>query len=303
MGLQKIQPPALPVPPNEYDPQYLMQLIRIISIYFRQIASQAPIITNTANWSAVPTTTDIGFSDLPFNDMYRGATEDILRIKVDGVPYVPVATQAAVDQAEADAIAASNAFTTAGLALKVNKAGDTMTGPLNVPTVNATDVNATNVVSTTPGGIRAPGMILQVVRNEYTNNTSLGVNTWTTAAGSSTSFTPLYATSNILIMIETALYAAVGSSYAGFAHRITVDGTPIGFTPQFYEQYFAGSAITSTAFYDRPTKLGFVAAGSTATKTIAVQAGISSGGSGQVNIASVGVPLFSSAVTVFEIAA
>lgn len=125
MGLQKIQPPALPVPPNEYDPQYLMQLIRIISIYFRQIASQAPIITNTANWNAVPTTTDIGFSDLPINDMYRGATEDILRIKVDGIPYVPVVSQAYVD---------------AGLALKVNKAGDTMTGNLTVPTLNATSV-------------------------------------------------------------------------------------------------------------------------------------------------------------------
>ena len=120
MGLQKIQPPALPVPPNEYDPQYLMQLIRIISIYFRQIASQAPIITNTANWSAVPTTTDIGFSDLPFNDMYRGATEDILRIKVDGIPYAAAATQAYVN---------------AGLALKVNKAGDTMTGNLTVPSL------------------------------------------------------------------------------------------------------------------------------------------------------------------------
>lgn len=125
MGLQKIQPPALPVPPNEYDPQYLMQLIRIISIYFRQIASQAPIITNTANWSAVPTTTDIGFSDLPINDMYRGATEDILRIKVDGIPYSP---------------AVSQAYVNAGLALKVNKAGDTMTGNLTVPTLNATSV-------------------------------------------------------------------------------------------------------------------------------------------------------------------
>jgi hypothetical protein len=125
MGLQKIQPPALPVPPNEYDSQYLMQLIRIISIYFRQIASQAPIITNTANWSAVPTTTDIGFSDLPINDMYRGATEDILRIKVDGISYSPVATQTYVN---------------AGLALKVNKAGDTMTGNLTVPTLNATSV-------------------------------------------------------------------------------------------------------------------------------------------------------------------
>jgi hypothetical protein len=52
--------------------------------------------------------------------MYRGATEDILRIKVDGIPYVPTVSQAYVD---------------AGLALKVNKAGDTMTGNLTVPSL------------------------------------------------------------------------------------------------------------------------------------------------------------------------
>ena len=89
---------------------------RAISIYFSQIASQAPTIANTANWNAVPTTADTTFPNLPFNDMYRGATEDILRIKRDGVPYAPVATQA-------------------GLATKVAKAGDTMTGNLTVPSL------------------------------------------------------------------------------------------------------------------------------------------------------------------------
>jgi len=125
MGLQKFRPPALPVPPKEYDQQYLVQLTRALSIYFSQLASQTPTIANSANWSAVPTTADVTFPDLPFNDMYRGATEDILRIRIDGLPYAPVATQAYVN---------------AGLALKVNKAGDTMTGNLTVPTLNATSV-------------------------------------------------------------------------------------------------------------------------------------------------------------------
>jgi hypothetical protein len=124
MGLQKIQPPALPVPPKEYDAQYLVQLTRAISIYFSQLASQAPTIANTANWSAVPTTADTTFPNLPFNDMYRGATEDILRIKVDGIPYAATATQAYV-----------NAQLAAGLATKVSKAGDTMTGNLTVPSL------------------------------------------------------------------------------------------------------------------------------------------------------------------------
>jgi hypothetical protein len=120
MGLQRIKPPSLPVPPKEYDPQYLIQLIRSISLYFGQIASEAPTKANTANWNAVPTTADLEYPDLTQYDMYRGATEDILRIKVDGVSYSPVATQAYVN---------------AGLALKVNKAGDTMTGNLTVPSV------------------------------------------------------------------------------------------------------------------------------------------------------------------------
>jgi hypothetical protein len=120
MGLQKFRPPALPVPPKEYDQQYLVQLTRALSIYFSQLDSQTPTITNTANWSAVPTTADTTFPNLPFNDMYRGATEDILRVRIDGLPYTPVATQAYVN---------------AGLALKVNKAGDTMTGNLTVPSV------------------------------------------------------------------------------------------------------------------------------------------------------------------------
>jgi len=222
MGLQKIQPPALPVPPNEYDPQYLMQLIRIISIYFRQIASQAPIITNTANWSAVPTTTDIGFSDLPFNDMYRGATEDILRIKVDGLSYVPIPTQAEINQAEADAIAASNAFTTAGLALKVNKAGDTMTGSLNVPTVNAT-----NVVSTTQGGIRAPGMVLQVqqaIKTDQFAYVGTGpTNIFAEVPGLIVSITPTSVNSKVLVMVDVHL----GMSVYQARGRIYRNGAPL----------------------------------------------------------------------------
>lgn len=133
MGLQKIKPPSLPVPPKEYDPRYLIQLIRSISLYFGQIASEAPTKANTANWNAVPTTADLEYPDLAQYDMYRGATEDILRIKVDGIPYSPAVSQAYVD---------------AGLALKVNKAGDTMTGNLTVPTLNATSVNATSVNAT-----------------------------------------------------------------------------------------------------------------------------------------------------------
>lgn len=116
MGLQKIKPPSLPVPPKEYDPQYLIQLIRSISLYFGQIASEAPTKANTANWNAVPTTADLEYPDLAQYDMYRGATEDILRIKVDGIPYAPVATQA-------------------DLATKVSKSGDTMTGNLTVPSL------------------------------------------------------------------------------------------------------------------------------------------------------------------------
>ncbi len=43
MSIRRFKSPALPLPPQEYDPQYFTQLIRAISIYFNYIDSKAPI--------------------------------------------------------------------------------------------------------------------------------------------------------------------------------------------------------------------------------------------------------------------
>lgn len=42
MALQKFKAPALPQPGREYDQQYLMQLIRVLGIYFNQLDSLTP---------------------------------------------------------------------------------------------------------------------------------------------------------------------------------------------------------------------------------------------------------------------
>lgn len=311
MGLQKFRPPALPVPPDEYDKQYLVQLIRSLSIYFNQLASQTPTIANTANWSAIPTDANLSFPNLPFNDMYRGDTEDILRIKIDGIAYQPNATQAYVDQAEADAIAASNAFTTAGLALKVNKAGDTMTGLLTVPTLDATNVNATNVNATnvnastvtapTVGSITAPGMVLQVAHHTWTLETSNSSTTiFATALNSLVSFTPLYATSNLLVQANISLSATQGGATTGAAVRLIRDSVSL-FTPGTF-QIFASIANatapnTGVDIVQVVPVSSLVSANAASSTVFGVQL-ISHTGTARINRAGV----FQSTLTITEIA-
>ncbi len=311
MGLQRIKPPSLPVPPKEYDPQYLIQLIRSISLYFGQIASEAPTKANTANWNAVPTTADLEYPDLTQYDMYRGATEDILRIKVDGLSYVPIPTQAEINQAEADAIAASNAFTTAGLALKVNKAGDTMTGSLNVPTVNAT-----NVVSTTQGGIRAPGMVLQVqqaIKTDTFTQTTTG-NTYYPVPGLSVNITPKSATSKILV---TCVVNLGSSSYQGRG-IVFRNSTPLGLgnadalrtgVSFGFNAYDSGTAAVGDQYHVIPCTFTFLdspASASLLTYSISVSAyntvGISVNRSWAWQNTAEYDPAFSSTITVMEIA-
>lgn len=306
MGLQKFRPPALPVPPDEYDKQYLVQLIRSLSIYFNQLASQTPTIANTANWSAIPTDANLSFPNLPFNDMYRGDTEDILRIKIDGIAYQPNATQAYVDQAEADAIATSNAFTTAGLALKVNKAGDTMTGLLTVPTldainVNATAVNAATVTAPIVGSITAPGMVLQVAHHTWTLETSNSSTTiFATALNSLVSFTPLYATSNLLVQANISLSATQGGATTGAAVRLIRDSVSL-FTPGTF-QIFASIANavapnTGVDIVQVVSVSSLVSANAASSTVFGVQL-ISHTGTARINRAGV----FQSTLTITEIA-
>jgi hypothetical protein len=43
MGMQKFRAPALPLVPQEYDPQQLSQLIAVLRLYFTQLDSNAAL--------------------------------------------------------------------------------------------------------------------------------------------------------------------------------------------------------------------------------------------------------------------
>ena len=55
MGLQLFTAPALPLAPNQYDPEYFNQLIRVLNTYFRQTGSTTPIVIDQLTLLALPT--------------------------------------------------------------------------------------------------------------------------------------------------------------------------------------------------------------------------------------------------------
>jgi len=67
MALQRFRASPLPTPPAEYSPEHFRQLIRVIELYFSQLDSLAPIVTNGIQLVDLPTS-EYG---LPNNTVYR----------------------------------------------------------------------------------------------------------------------------------------------------------------------------------------------------------------------------------------
>lgn len=43
MAMEKFRASPLPIPSGNYDPQYVMQLVRVLELYFKQLDSQTPL--------------------------------------------------------------------------------------------------------------------------------------------------------------------------------------------------------------------------------------------------------------------
>jgi hypothetical protein len=67
MALQRFRASPLPIPPAEYSPEHFRQLIRVIELYFSQLDSLAPIVTNGIQLVNLPTS-EYG---LPSYTVYR----------------------------------------------------------------------------------------------------------------------------------------------------------------------------------------------------------------------------------------
>jgi hypothetical protein len=241
MGMQKFKAPLLPLPPKEYEQSYLVQLIRTLGLYFTQMDSTTSIVTDSAQFINIPESTE--YADLIPGSLYRGVGSDVVQVKVNGIPYSPVASQTYVQAQVAAGVAAANAYTNTTVANYVPLAGGTMTGTLVAPTINSTTINSTTINSTTVnaptlnsanatvsnatgGTIRAPGMILQVkqaIKTDTFTQVTVG-NTYYPVPGLEVKITPTSATSKILVTCTVNLGS---SSYQGrgIVYR---NGVPLG---------------------------------------------------------------------------
>lgn len=82
MGMQKFRAPALPLVPEEYNPQQLAQLIAVLRLYFTQLDSNVPLQTDGIRLLNLPTS---GYN-LPDGTVFQ-VGED-LRIVVPNVSYL-----------------------------------------------------------------------------------------------------------------------------------------------------------------------------------------------------------------------
>ncbi len=313
MALQKFKAPTLPVPPKEYDQNYMNQLVRALGNYFSLLDSQAPQSMNNVSLTAVPQSNDFPPATLRDGTGFQLSGEDIFRIKVAGVTPEPIPTDADIAAAVSAGVATAEAYADANF---VNLAGDTMTGNLGVPTVNATTVNATNVVSPVMGGITAPGMVLQVqqaIKTDTFTQTTTG-NTYYPVPGLSVNITPKSATSKILV---TCVVNLGSSSYQGRG-IVFRNSTPLGLGDASglrtgvsfgFNAHDSGTAAAGDQYHVIPCTFTFLdspASATLLTYSISVSAyntvGISVNRSWAWQNSAEYDPAFSSTITVMEIA-
>lgn len=305
MALDKFKAPTLPVPPREYDQNYMNQLVRALANYFNLLDSQSPLSINNVTLTAVPQSNDFPPVDLRVGTGFQLSGEDVFRVKVDGVTPQPIPTNADIAAQVAAGVATAEAYADAKF---VPLAGGTMTGDLTLPTLNSTTTNATTVNTSNltgtvsvpsgssvrglnAGSVRAPGTILQVQYKTWGTPQSLSNSVWTQITASTLTVTPLYA--NSLMLVVGDFHGHVTSAGGcGFGYRLLMDGVAQA-TPSFYECY-AGT----TNLYARSTKNQIFTISNTTPKVFSFDAGLYNASSGENNYNSE----FQSSITVYEIA-
>ena len=79
--MERFQAPALPVPPLEYDQQYVTNLIRVLRLYFNQLDSTTPLVLDGLQLINLPTS---GYG-LRNNTVFRIGGD--LKIAVPNIAY------------------------------------------------------------------------------------------------------------------------------------------------------------------------------------------------------------------------
>ena len=79
--------PSLPVPPVEYDSQYMTQLLNVLRLYFNQLDNPGFLASSGMNFDLATLPTQADLATLRLGDVYRDtedgiqATSQMLRIK------------------------------------------------------------------------------------------------------------------------------------------------------------------------------------------------------------------------------
>lgn len=82
MGMQKFRFSNLPIPPSEYNPEHLRQAFRVLELYFNQLDSTTPLVTESIRLLNLPTS---GYG-LPNGSVFRVGQD--LKIVVPNIAYL-----------------------------------------------------------------------------------------------------------------------------------------------------------------------------------------------------------------------
>ena len=68
MGLKTATQPRLPAAPDQYDPQYMEQLISILRLYFNQLDNASPAVFASQGVGTTNVVTALSFAQPDFNN-------------------------------------------------------------------------------------------------------------------------------------------------------------------------------------------------------------------------------------------
>ena len=122
--------------------------------------------------------------------------------------------------------------------------------------------------------VHAAGHIIQTQVHSWTTATTNTSSSFADVTGSSFSFTPKFATSDLILhsSVSYNVYSGSSYSYAGGIVRFNIDGSTPDYNGQAYEIYFEGNGLSAGMnAHNRVNKTIKIAASNTSAKTIKLE--------------------------------
>ncbi len=80
--MAQLQPPRLPDPPAEVTPRYVVDLLRVLRLFFTQLVAVRRVEASTLNLNIAALPTQADLPALRSGDVYRDtAAGDVLKVK------------------------------------------------------------------------------------------------------------------------------------------------------------------------------------------------------------------------------